>query len=62
MATAALDVSQAVGVDSLVRALFDAPFMLAGGALAYSVVSALALRVLYKNLLSGRRYARVSHS
>jgi anti-sigma factor RsiW len=58
----ALDAGQAIGVDAVVRTLFEAPFMLAGGALAYSVVSVLALRVLYKNLLSGRRYARVSHS
>jgi hypothetical protein len=54
--------AQVVGVDALVRALIDAPFMLAGGALAYSVVSGLALRVLYKNLMSHPRHARVSHS
>jgi hypothetical protein len=62
LATVALDAGQAIGVDAVVRTLFEAPFMLAGGALAYSLVSALALRVLYKNLLGGRRYARVSHS
>jgi hypothetical protein len=32
----------------------------AAGALAYSVVSVLALRVLYKNLMGGGRYARLS--
>jgi anti-sigma factor RsiW len=62
LAGVALDAGQAIGVDALVRTLFDAPFILAGGALAYSVVSALALRVLYKNLLGGRRHARLSHS
>jgi len=62
LAAFALDNAQVLGVDALVGALFDAPFMLAGGALAYSIVSALALRVLYKNLLDGRRHARVSHS
>ena len=57
----ALDAGQLVGVDALFRALMDSPFVLAGGALAYSVVSALALRVLYKNLMGQRRHARLSH-
>jgi hypothetical protein len=45
-----------------VGALLEAPFMLAGGAFTYSLISVLALRVLYKNLLSGSRHARLSHS
>jgi anti-sigma factor RsiW len=36
------------------------PLVLAGGALVYSAVAAFALRVLYKNLITHRRYARVS--
>jgi anti-sigma factor RsiW len=62
LSAVALDAGQAIGVDAVVRTLFDAPFMFAGGALAYSLVSALALRVLYKNLFGGRRHARLSHS
>ena len=58
----ALDAAQVLGVDALFDALIDAPFMLAGGALAYSVVAALALRVLYKNLTGHRSHARLSHS
>lgn len=58
----ALDAGQVLGADALFRALLDAPFMLAAGALAYSAVSALALRVLYKNLMGHRSHARLSHS
>jgi anti-sigma factor RsiW len=49
--------------DSIVQAfstLAQSPLVLAGGALLYSAVAALALRVLYKNLIAHRRYARVS--
>jgi anti-sigma factor RsiW len=60
LSTAALDAGQLVGLGSFVNALIDAPWAVAGGALAYSVLSVLALRVLYKNLLGGRRYARLS--
>jgi len=62
VASVALDSAQVLGADTLVRALFDAPFMLVGGALTYSAVTALALRVLYKNLSGNRRHARLSHS
>ena len=62
LAQGAIDAARVLGADALVRALFDAPFMLAGGALAYSAVTALALRVLYKNLSSRRSHARLSHS
>jgi hypothetical protein len=58
----ALDAGQSVGVDTVVGALLEAPFMRAGGAFTYSLISVLALRVLYKNLLSGSRHARLSHS
>jgi len=62
LATVALDTAQLLGLDALVRALIDAPFMLASGALAYVALSALALRVLYRNLLSSRHHARLSRS
>jgi anti-sigma factor RsiW len=62
LGTMALDGAQLLGLDALVGALIDAPFMLASGALAYVALSALALRVLYRNLLSSRRHARLSHS
>ncbi len=61
-AEGALSGAQVFGVDALVRTALEAPFVLAGGALAYSIATALALRVLYKNLLVNRRHARVSHS
>ncbi len=51
------------GYDSLMQtlgALMQSPFVLAGGALVYSAVAALALRVLHKNLITHRRHARVS--
>ena len=60
LAAATLDGAQILGVDVFVRTLIDAPFIVAAGALAYSVVSVLALRVLYKNLMGGGRYARLS--
>jgi anti-sigma factor RsiW len=62
LAALALDAGQVLGLDMLARSLFDAPVMLAGGVMAYSLVSALALRVLYKNLWGHRRHARLSHS
>ena len=62
LAPLALDAAQVLGADALVRALLDAPLMLVGGALAYSAVTALALRVLYKNLSDHRSHARLSHS
>ncbi len=57
------------GLDSLgARSLFDAlasaPLLVAGGVLVYSVLCALALRVLYRNLFMDRsrrdRYAHAS--
>jgi hypothetical protein len=40
--------------------LAQSPLAIAGGALLYSAVAALALRVLYKNLIAHRRYAPFS--
>jgi anti-sigma factor RsiW len=56
------------GVDSFgARSLFDmvasAPLLVAGGVLVYSVFCALALRVLYRNLLTDRsRRDRFAHA
>ena len=51
---------------SLVETLASSPLMVAGGVLTYSMVCALALRVLYTNLNPNRpvngRYAHVSAS
>lgn len=49
-----------VGVESLIDSLTQSPLLIAVAALAYSAVAAVALRVLYKNLITHRRYARVS--
>jgi anti-sigma factor RsiW len=59
---AALGGVQSLGLGGLVETAMRDPLMIAGGALAYSVVSVLALRVLYKNLMGNRRYVRLSHS
>lgn len=63
---AALQSAELFGVYSLFEAVASAPLMAAGGAMAYSLVSALALRVLYRNLIANRplsgRYAHVSAS
>lgn len=68
-AVAALSGVLSQGVDSLgARSLFDllasAPLLVAGGVLVYSVLCALALRVLYRNLFMDRsrrdRYAHAS--
>jgi anti-sigma factor RsiW len=60
LGSAALRGSQLLGMDFLVEAVLDAPWIVAGGALLYSIVSVLALRVLYKNLSSGHRHAPLS--
>ena len=53
-----------LGARSLLRAAAAAPMMVAVGVLGYSMLCALALRVLYKNLFVNRslrdRYAHVS--
>lgn len=63
--TAALPQSpDAFGLGALIRTLSAAPSLVAGGVLVYTLASALALRVLYKNLIANRprrgRYAHVS--
>jgi len=56
----AVNLGQGAGLGSVLGTLVDAPWVVAGGALAYSLVSVLALRVLYKNLMGGRRHAHLS--
>jgi hypothetical protein len=58
-----LTVTSTTGFESVLQSLTTlarTPLVLAGGALVYAAVAALALRVLYKNLITHRRYARVS--
>jgi hypothetical protein len=66
VAATAVDSAQLFGVYSLFSTLTSAPLLLAVGAVAYAVVCALALRVLYKNLFANRplngRYAHASAS
>lgn len=66
LGTVALRSSEAFGLYSLFEVLASAPALVAGAVLAYTIVSALALRVLYKNLITRRpsngRYAHVSTS
>jgi anti-sigma factor RsiW len=63
---AAVQSAEVFGIYSLFESLAAAPMMVAGGVLAYSMVCALALRVLYRNLNPNRpvdgRYAHVSAS
>ena len=62
---AAVQSAEVFGAYSLFETLAGAPVMVAGGVLAYSMVCALAMRVLYKNLNPNRpdgRYAHVSAS
>ncbi len=62
----ALEGARAVGVGSLLEVLAGAPVMVAGGVVTYSLVFAIAVRVLYQNLIRNRavngRYASVSAS
>jgi len=62
---AAVQSAEVFGAYSLFETLAGAPVMVAGGVLAYSMVCALAMRVLYTNLIPNRpdgRYAHVSAS
>lgn len=54
LAAAAVQSSEAFGAYSLVELLASAPAMVAGGVVAYTMICALALRVLYKNLFTVR--------
>jgi hypothetical protein len=55
MTGAAVQGTEAVGAPALFELLASAPGMVAGGVLAYTMICALALRVLYTNLLTNRR-------
>ncbi len=55
-----LESASLLGAESLFDLVFGSPLVVAGGALAYSAVAAVALRILYKNLITNGRYARVS--
>lgn len=55
-----LEAASLLGADSLFDLVVGSPLVVAGGALAYSAVAAVALRVLYTNLITNRRYAHVS--
>ena len=62
----AVQSAELFGVYSLLDSIASAPLAVAGGVVAYSLMSALALRVLYRQVVSqrpvGGRYVRVSHS
>jgi anti-sigma factor RsiW len=64
VSTMALQSVETLGVTSLFSMLASAPSVVAGGVLLYTMASALALRVLYKNLFANRptngRYAHAS--
>lgn len=64
LSATALQSVETFGASALLDVLTSAPYLVAGGVLAYSTVSALALRVLYRNLIANRpeqgRYAHVS--
>lgn len=61
-ATLATQSAEVFGVLSLLESLASAPALVAGGALTYTMICALALRVLYKNLIAQRsRGGRHTH-
>lgn len=66
LSAAVLQSGELFSVYSLFETLASAPLMVAGGFLTYSMASALALRVLYRNLVANRavnaHYAYVSAS
>ena len=62
VSSTALESAQLFGLYSLFEALAAAPMAVAGGVLAYSMGSALAARVLYKNLIAPRRSSEPSHA
>jgi len=51
-----LEALSLLGAGSLLDLLVGSPLVVAGGALAYSAAAAVALRVLYKNLIANRRH------
>ena len=62
----ALDGSQLVGLGAIWRTVSGAPVAVGAGVLVYTLLSTLALRVLYRNLIATRqvdtRYAQLSAS
>ena len=66
VSAAAIQSVELFGIYSLLGSLASAPLAVAGGVVAYTLASALALRVLYRNIITHRpmdgRYVRVSHS
>ena len=60
VASSALELGALLGTGSVVDLIAGSPLVVAGGALAYSAVAAIALRVLYKNLYASRRHVRLS--
>ncbi len=55
-----VELASLAGAGSLLDLVAGSPVLVAGGAIAYSAFAAVALRVLYKNLIGNRAYARVS--
>ena len=60
VAGTALELGSILGTGSVIDLIAGSPLLVAGGALAYSAVAAIALRVLYKNLFANRRHVRLS--
>ena len=60
-ASAAVQSAEVFGIYTLFETLAAAPVMVAGGALAYTMICGLALRVLYKNLILERPNGRYAH-
>ncbi len=56
----ALELGSTLGTGSVVDLIAGSPLVVAGGALVYSAVAAIALRVLYKNLFARRHHVRLS--
>jgi anti-sigma factor RsiW len=59
VAGTALELGSVLGTGSFIDLIAGSPLLVAGGALAYSALAALALRVLYKNLFADRRHVRL---
>jgi anti-sigma factor RsiW len=61
ISSAAVQGAATFGIYSLFETLAGAPIVVAGGVLAYSMVCALAMRVLYRNLNPNRPNGRYAH-
>jgi anti-sigma factor RsiW len=55
-----LELGSVLGTGSFIDLIAGSPLLVAGGALAYSALAAIALRVLYKNLFANRRHVSLS--